>query len=160
MPKKSPVTLGIRELRRHEVGFTEHVFDYERFPGAAGAAEAIGVDPHVTAKTIVFATSDGKPVVVVMHADLEVSTKLVARELEVKSVRPATADEGRKWTGYEFGGTSPFGMRTDVEVLVQRTLMNMERIYVNAGSRGFLVGLDPADLVRVTDARLVDVGVV
>lgn len=157
MAKKSPVTPAIRELRRHGVNYTEHIFDYESHPGAVGAAEAIGVDPHLTAKTIVFATSERDPVVVVMHGDLEVSTKNTAREIGVKSVRPASQEEGRRWTGYQFGGTSPFGMRTAAPVLVQDTLIELETIYINAGSRGFLVGIDPADLVRLTSGRLVDV---
>ena len=151
------MTPAIRALREHDVEYTEHVFDYQHHPGAKGAADAIGIDPHLTAKTIVFTTSEGEPVVVVMHGDCEVSTKSLARELSVKSVRPATVDEGRKWTGYEFGGTSPLGMRTRVEVLVQGSLVTLERVYINAGSRGFLVGMDPEDLVRITEGRLVDV---
>lgn len=157
MVKRPPVTRAIRALRDNEVEFTQHVFDYSAHPGAVGAAEALDVDPHVTVKTIVFATSDGDGVVVLMHGDLEVSTKATARDLGVKSVRPATQDEAGRWTGYLFGGTSPFGMRTELNVLVQNSLMDLERIYINAGSRGFLVGMSPDDVVRLTSGRLVDV---
>lgn len=156
MAKKTPVTQAVRVLRAAGVDYTEHVFDYRRYPGAEPAAEALGVDPHATAKTIVFTTDEGEGVVVVMHGDVEVSTKKLARLLDVKTVRPATQREADRVTGYRFGGTSPLGMRSDPPVFIQETLTDLDTVYVNAGSRGFLIGIDPQTLAEVSKAHLAD----
>lgn len=157
MAKKSPRTQAVRALRDAGVDYTEHPFDHKRYPGAEMAAEALGVDPHQTAKTIVFTTDEGDGAVVVMHGDIEVSAKKLARLLDVKTVRPATQREARRMTGYQFGGTSPLGMRTDPPVFVHETLAGMDRIYVNGGSRGFLVGIEPGTLIEVCGALVDDV---
>lgn len=157
--KRSPATNAVRVLRDAGVSYTEHVFDYRRYPGAAGAAEFLEVDPHVTAKTIVFTTDSGDGVVVLMHGDNEVSTKKLARAIEVKSVRPATQREADRFTGYRFGGTSPLGMRSECEVFAQPTLAHLEQVYVNGGSPGFLIGIDPAALLDLTEATMVDIAV-
>jgi Cys-tRNA(Pro) deacylase len=157
--KKTPSTAAIRALREAGVPFTEHLFDYERYPGAAGAAEYLGVDPHLTAKTIVFTTDPAGAAVVLMHGDLEVSTKKLARVLGVKSCRPATQREADRVTGYQFGGTSPLGMRSSPPVVAQETLRHFDRLYVNGGSRGFLIGIAPKTLLALTGAREADVAV-
>lgn len=159
MSKRTPVTPAVRALREARVDYTEHVFDYRRFPGAVGAAEAIGIDPNETAKTIVFTAEDDTGVVVLMPGDREVSTKKLARLHGVKSVRPATQREASRFTGYQFGGTSPLGMRTELPVYIQEGLVDLETIYVNAGSRGFLIGIDSGTLVDLTRARPADVAV-
>jgi Cys-tRNA(Pro) deacylase len=151
------VTRAVRALRDAGAPYTEHVFDYERYPGAEGAAEALDIDLHVTAKTIVFTTGDGDGVVALMHGDREVSTKKLAREMGVKSVRPATQREADRFTGYRFGGTSPLGVRTRLPVFAQETLARLDTIYVNAGSRGFLIGIDPGILFGLVEAQLADV---
>ena len=153
MSKSHPVTRAVRHLRRLDIPFTAFVYDYDRYPGALGAAEFIEVDPHETAKTIVFTTSQGDGVVVVMHGDREVSTKALARLLEVKSCRPATADEASKWTGYVFGGTSPLGLKQQLPVFMESTLFELEMIYLNAGSRGFVIGVDPHQVAEAVNAR-------
>ena len=154
---RAPVTRAVHSLRDAGATYTEHVFDYERHQGAAGAARALGVDVHATAKTIVFTTDDNQGAVVLMHGDLEVSTKKLARHMGTKSVRPATSREASRFTGYQFGGTSPLGMRTDLAVYAHPTLADLETIYVNAGSRGFLVGMSPQTLFDLTGAVLADV---
>ncbi len=157
MAKKSPTTQAVRVLRDAGVDYTEHLFDHKRYPGAEMAAEALGADPHETAKTIVFTTDEGDGAVVVMHGDTEVSAKKLARLLDVKTVRPATQREARRVTGYQFGGTSPLGMRTDPPVFVHETLAGMDRIYVNGGSTGFLVEIEPGTLIEICGARVEDV---
>ncbi len=159
MAKKIPATQAVRALRAAAVAYSEHPIDYAKHPGAEGASAALGVDLHLTAKTIVFTNDGGGAAVVLMHGDLEVSTKKLARIMEVKSIRPATQREADRVTGYPFGGTSPLGMRTDPPVFAQETLVTLERVYVNGGRRGLLIGIDPNTLVRLTDARLVDVAV-
>lgn len=154
--KKAPVTPAVRALRAAGADYEEHVFDYNRYPGAMGAAEAIGVDPHLTAKSIVFETSDRDGTIALMHGDIEVSAKKLARMLGVKSAAPASQERARRWTGYEFGGTTPLGMRTPLPVLAQETLTDFEKVYVNAGSRGFLIGIAPTVLIELTDAATAD----
>lgn len=154
--KRAPVTSAVRALREAGAEYTEHVFDYRRYPGANGAAEFLGVDPHLTAKTIVFTTDEDDGAVVLMHGDREVSTKKLARVMGVKSARPATQREADRLTGYRFGGTSPLGMRSDPPVFAQTGLTDLDLVYVNAGSRGFLIGIDPGVLIRLTDAVLAD----
>lgn len=159
MAERSPTTQAVRALRDAGVEYSEHLFDYKRFPGAEPAAEALGLDPHQTAKTIVFTNDEGDGAVVMMHGDAEVSAKKLARLLDVKTVRPATQREARKMTGYQFGGTSPLGMRTDPPVFIQESLTTLDEIYVNGGSRGFLIGIDPGMLVELTGAIADDIAV-
>jgi Cys-tRNA(Pro) deacylase len=157
--KKIPATTAVRVLREADAEYSEHLFDYERYPGAEGAAAALGIDLHSTAKTIVFTTDSGDGLLVLMHGDREVSTKKAARALSVKSVRPATQREADRFTGYQFGGTSPLGTRTKLPVLAQETLADLGTVYVNAGSRGFLIGIAPDTLFALSGAQLVDVAV-
>lgn len=156
LSRRAPVTAAVRALRQAGVAYDEYHFDYDRYPGASGAAEYIGIDPHQTAKTIVFETSEETGAVVLMHGDLEVSTKKLARLLGVKSAHPASQDRGRRWTGYEFGGTSPLGMRSELPVFAQQSLTDLDRVYVNAGSRGFIIALEPLVLLELSEARLAD----
>lgn len=155
--QRAPVTPAIRALRSLGIEYSEYLYSYDQYPGALGAASFIGIDPHLTAKTIVFATSDDDGVIVLMHGDLEVSTKKLARIHGVKTTRPAGQDDAKRWTGYQFGGTSPFGLRTEMVVYVQSGIANLSRVYVNAGAKGFVVGMDPSDLIRAVGPALVDV---
>lgn len=154
--RKEPVTAAVRAIRNAGIAYESYLFDYERYPGAVGAAQAIGVELHETVKTIVFEASNGDGVIVLMNGDHEVSTKTLARHLGVKSTKPASADRARRWTGYEFGGTSPFGIRESLRLLANDEISRLERIYINAGSRGFLVAMDPAELIRALKPKIAD----
>lgn len=157
--RRSPATNAVRVLRDAGVEYTQHTFDYSRFPGAEGAAEFLDVHPHLTAKTIVFTTDLGDGAVVLMHGDREVSIKKLARVIGVKTVRPANQNEADRFTGYRFGGTSPLGMRSDIPVIAHETLPGLQRVHVNGGSPGFLIGIDPVVLLDLTGAVLADVAV-
>lgn len=160
MPRrKSPVTAAVRALRSAGVEYTEHLYDYDRFPGAMGAAEVIGVDPAITAKTIVLATSTSEGLIVLMNGDREISTKRLARHIGVKETRTATQREATAWSGYQFGGTSPLGLRTSLPVYAQKEIAALPIVYVNAGKRGFVIGVGSAALLSLCDAQLVDVAV-
>ena len=141
-----PVTAAVRFLREKKITYTPHRYNYVEHGGARESAKQLGVDEHAVIKTLVFETNEKKPLIVLMHGDREVSTKNLARHIGVKSVEPATADRATKWTGYMFGGTSPFGTRTQMPVYVERTILDLEKIYINGGKRGFLVEIAPADL--------------
>jgi Cys-tRNA(Pro) deacylase len=157
--RKEPVTAAVWAMRAAGVEYEPFLYDYERHPGALGAADAIGIDPHLTVKTIVMETSDGEGVIVLMNGDQEISTKTLARLLGVKGVHPADPARGRRWTGYEFGGTSPFGARQRLRLFANTEISTMDRIYVNAGSRGFVVGMAASDLIRALSPELADLAV-
>lgn len=141
-----PVTAAVRFLRGKNIPFTPHLYNYVEHGGTRESAMQLGVDEHAVIKTLVFETNEKKPIIVLMHGDREVSTKNLARHIGVKSVEPASADRATKWTSYMFGGTSPFGTRTQMPVYVERTIFALDKIYINGGKRGFLVAVDPADL--------------
>jgi len=159
MPKdyKHPVTAAVRVLRDHKVDFTHHPYEYEERGGTAVSARELGVDEHAVVKTLIMEDDAKRPMIVLMHGDREVSTKNLARHLRVKTVAacdPATAD---RHSGYQVGGTSPFGTRKAMPVYMQRTIAELAYVYVNGGKRGYLVGMTPADLVRVLRPGQVDV---
>ncbi len=154
--ERFPITAAMRVLREHGVEFTHHPYAYEPRGGTAVSARELGVDEHAVIKTLVLEDSDRKPLVMLMHGDCEVSTRNLARQIGVKSIArcdPATAD---RHSGYQVGGTSPFGTRRTMPVYVQRTMTELPYLYVNGGRRGYLIGMTPADLVRVLRPTLVD----
>ena len=156
--KRAPVTPAVRVLRDQGVDYEEHLFDYQP-GGAVKAAEETGLDPHQTIKTLVLETSEHDPLLVLMHGDREVSTKTLARHLGVKSVDMMDPSQAQRLTGYQVGGTSPFGTRTDLPVYIERSILALDRLTINGGRRGFLVTLATADLVAVLDPTPVDVAI-
>jgi Cys-tRNA(Pro) deacylase len=144
-------------LRRHGVAFTEHPYDYVEHGGTAESARQLGVDEHRVVKTLVMQDERARPLVVLMHGDREVSTKNLARALRLKSVEPCKPEVAQRHSGYLIGGTSPFGFKREgVPVVVQRTVLELPRIYINGGRRGFLVGVEPAVLTGPLGAIAVD----
>lgn len=158
MPKKSPVTTAVRFLREHQVEFTEHPYTYEERGGTKVSSRELGVPEHQIIKTLVFEDEKRNSFLVLMHGDQEVSAKELARVLEVKSCRPCDPKTANRLTGYQVGGISPFGTRRAMPVLVEESILNLDRIIINGGKRGFLVGIVPAELERVLDSRRVKVG--
>ena len=141
-----PITPAVRFLRERTVDFVPHLYDYVEKGGAKESARQLGVDVHAVVKTLVFETNEKKPLIVLMHGDREVSTKNLARHLGVKSVEPVSPEKASKLTGYLVGGTSPFGTRTELPIYVEKSIFDLEKIYINGGKRGFLVELEPAVL--------------
>ena len=143
------MTPAVRALLVAGVPFTEHHYKYVEHGGTAAFAAQFGVDEHAVIKTLIMEDDSRKPLVVLMHGDREVSTKELARFLGVKAVRPCSPETAERHSGYLVGGTSPFGLRKPVPIYVEETVLALPRIFINGGKRGFLVGLDPCDLVRV-----------
>ncbi len=141
------------------MAYTEHLYRYEEKGGTAVSSRELGVDEHAVVKTLVMEDDRGEPVVVLMHGDREVSTKALARQLGRRSVQICRPEVANRHSGYLVGGTSPFGTRKRMPVCVERSILDLPRIYLNGGSRGFLVGLDPKELVRVLEPTLVDVAI-
>lgn len=136
-----------------------HLYDYVEKGGTRESAKQLGVDEHAIIKTLVFETNEKKPLIVLMHGDREVSTKNLARHLQLKSVEPASADRATKWTGYQFGGTSPFGLRTPMPIFAEKTIFDLDRVYINGGKRGFLVEIESKDLLKVLMIEKVEVAI-
>ena len=152
-------TPAIHFLRKHGVSFREHEYRYEEHGGTRVSARELGVDEHAVIKTLVMEDERGEPLIVLMHGDREVSTKRLARQLGRKTVEPCTPAVAHRHTGYTVGGTSPFGTRKVLPVFVERSVLDLDRVFVNGGRRGFLVTLDPRELIRVLHAEAVDVAV-
>jgi Cys-tRNA(Pro) deacylase len=155
-----PVTMAIRVLRQHKVDFTPHLYAWEPRGGTRASAEHLGINQHAVVKTLIFEDETRAPLCILMHGDREVSAKNLARQLGHKSVAPCAPDIADRHSGYQVGGTSPFGLRRGMPVCCERSIAGQPLIYINGGARGFLVGIDPKDLVRVLQPRLVDVAIV
>ena len=149
-------TPAIHLLKQHHVPFTEHEYRYEERGGTAVSSRELGVDEHLVIKTLVMEDERKQPLIVLMHGDKEVSTKNLARQIGRKTVAPCAPDVAQKHTGYLVGGTSPFGTRKEMPVFLERSIADLDRIYVNGGRRGFLIALAPPDLMRVLSPTLVD----
>ncbi|ACD96655.1 Cys-tRNA(Pro) deacylase [Trichlorobacter lovleyi] len=155
---KTPVTPAVRVLRAAGISFTEHPYAYEEKGGTAVSSRELGVDEHCVIKTLVMEDDRKQPLIVLMHGDLQVSTKELARLIGARSVEPCKPETAQKHTGYLTGGTSPFGTKKQLPVYLEETILELPRIYLNGGKRGFLVGLAPADLVPLLQPTPVRVG--
>ncbi len=153
---KHPVTMAIRALRSGGVAFEPHLYTWEPRGGTAASAAALGVDEHAVIKTLIMETDTRAPLCILMHGDREVSTKALARALGVKTVAPCTPDVADRHSGYQVGGTSPFGLRRAMPIYVQRTILDLPRIWINGGARGFLVSLSPLAAQALLAPILVD----
>jgi Cys-tRNA(Pro) deacylase len=156
---KFPVTPAVRFLRDRKVTFTEHLYSYEERGGTAVSSRELGVDEHAVVKTLAMEDEAGKPLLVLMHGDREVSTRELARSLGVRGIRPCTLDAANRHTGYLVGGTSPFGTKKPLPVCIERSILGLDKIYINGGKRGFLVGIDPKVVQELLGAKLVEVAI-
>ncbi len=152
-----PVTAALRVLREHGVEFTHHPYDYVERGGTEVSARELGVPEHAVIKTLVMEDDRGAPLVVLMHGDREVSTKNLARLIGAKSIVPCAPAVADRHSGSQVGGTSPFGTRRAMPVYMERSIALLPYAYVNGGRRGYLVGMRPADIVRVLEPTLADI---
>jgi Cys-tRNA(Pro) deacylase len=157
MPRSLPSTPAVLLLRAQGVGFSEWSYRYEDRGGTAVASRELGVPEHAVVKTLVMEDDTHAPLIVLMHGDREVSTKSLARQIGARSVAPCKPEVATRHTGYLVGGTSPFATRKPMSVYIERSILDLPTIYINGGSRGFLLGVAPADVVRVLKATPVDV---
>jgi len=156
MAKKSAhvsETPATQFLRRHGVVFTEHVYDYVEHGGTAESARQLGLPEHEVIKTLVMQDERAAPLIVLMHGDKQVSTKNLARQIGAKSVEPCSPEVAQRHSGYQVGGTSPFGTRKPMPVWVEQSVLELPRICVNGGRRGYLVGIAPGELSRWLHAK-------
>jgi Cys-tRNA(Pro) deacylase len=158
MAKKEHVseTPATQFLRRQGISFSEHPYQYEEHGGTAVSARELGVDEHAVVKTLIMQDDAAKPLVVLMHGDRKVSTKNLARQIGCKSVEPCKPEVANRHSGYLVGGTSPFGTKKTMPVYIEQSILALDRIYINGGRRGFLVGLDPGVLHDVLPLKAVN----
>jgi Cys-tRNA(Pro) deacylase len=154
-----PITPAIRWLREKKVPFVPHLYEYEEKGGTRASSAALGVDEHQVVKTLVFETDQKQPLIVLMHGDRQVSQKQLARLLKVKSVESASPERAQKLTGYQVGGTSPFGTRTPLPTYCEATILALDRLYINGGKRGFLVEISPSVLRDQLEVEPVSVAI-
>jgi Cys-tRNA(Pro) deacylase len=142
--------------REHNVTFSEHAYDYVEHGGTSVSAEKLGVDEHAVVKTLVMQDQEAKPLIVLMHGDRQVSLKNLARQIGAKKVEPCKPEVAQRHSGYQVGGTSPFGLRKEMPIFVERTVLALPLIYINGGRRGYLVGIEPRVLMDRLKAQPVD----
>lgn len=150
------MTPATQWLKAHKIDFEESSYEYEEHGGAAQAARELGADPHSVVKTLVMEDEKKKPLVILMHGDCEVSTKNLARQVGAKSVAPCKPDQAQRNSGYQVGGTSPFGTKKAMPVFVEKSILGFDRIWINGGRRGYQVRIDPKVLVDVLGATPVE----
>jgi len=143
-------------LRRHRVSFGEHVYEYVEHGGTAESSRQLGVDEHHVVKTLLMQDDAGKPLIVLMHGDRKVSTKNLARQAARKSIEPCRPEVAQRHSGYQVGGTSPFGTRKAMPVYVEASVLALPTIWINGGRRGYLVSIDPQVLVSLLAAQPVN----
>jgi Cys-tRNA(Pro) deacylase len=156
---KSPVSPAIRVLRDKGVIFTEHTYKYVDRGGTAESSRQLGLDEHSLVKTLIMEDEFKKPFIVLIHGDREVSTKELSRIIGVKRIIPCIPDTAQKHSGYMVGGTSPFGARKAMPIYMEETICDLSKIYINGGRRGYLVGIDPKELLRVLNPIVVKVAI-
>jgi Cys-tRNA(Pro) deacylase len=154
-----PVTQGVRFLRDKKIAFLPHLYDYREHGGTARASQLLEVPEELVVKTLVMETNASRPLVILMHGNHEVSTKQLARVLGVRSVAPCDVTRTEKLTGYSVGGISPFGTRQKMPVYVEKTILDLPRIFINGGKRGFLVEVDPRQAQAALEAVPVEVAI-
>ena len=147
-------------LKQHGVTYTEHAYDYVERGGTRVSSSSLGVDEHHVVKTLIFEDDKRQPLCVLMHGDRKVSTKELARQIGAKRVAPCKPEDATRHSGYQVGGCSPFGLRKPMPVYIEESILALDRILINGGKRGFLVGLLPQEVVRVVKPTLVNVALV
>lgn len=143
-------------LRRSGIAFSEHVYEYVEHGGTEESARQLGVPEHEVVKTLVMQDERAQPLIVLMHGDKQVSTKNLARQIGAKSVEPCKPEVAQRHSGYMVGGTSPFGTKKAMPVYVEASVLQLARICINGGRRGYLVGMEPAVLTQLLGAKPVD----
>ena len=154
--ENAPETPATKFLRQHRIAHSNHLYDYEEHGGTRVSSRELNVDEHAVIKTLVMEDEAAKPLIVLMHGDCKVSTKELARQIGRKKIEPCKPEVANRHTGFLVGGTSPFGTRKTLPVFVERTVLELPKIYINGGRRGFLVSIEPAVLTRLLAARPVD----
>ena len=156
---KVPSTPAILALKAGNADFSVHPYPYEERGGTRSSAQKLGVDEHCVIKTLVMEDETATPLIILMHGDREVSTKALARTLGVKTITPCKPEVAHKHTGYQVGGTSPFGLKKPIPIYMEDSIAALPKVYINAGARGLLAAMNPGEIVRILEPVLVRVAI-
>jgi Cys-tRNA(Pro) deacylase len=154
-----PITSAVRFLRGKKIAFVPFLYRYEEHGGTHQFAAEFAVLEHQVIKTLVFETDEKKPLLVLMHGDREVSTKQLARIIGAKQIIPCDANTAQRHTGYQFGGTSPFGTRHQLPVYAEKTILSLQKIYINGGKRGFIIEITSHDLCMALEITEIEAAI-
>ncbi len=152
----APETQATKFLKAHKVAFSSHLYAYEEHGGTKVSARELNVDEHAVVKTLIFEDENAKPLIVLMHGDCKVSTKELARQVGCKKIEPCKPEVANRHSGFLVGGTSPFGTKKAMPVFIEKTILDLPLIYINGGRRGYLVGIQPHEILRTLAAKAVD----
>ncbi len=155
--KTPPVTTATQVLRAAGIQYSDHLYAYEEGGGTAVCARELNIDEHSIVKAIIL-EADAKPLIVLMHGDMRASIKELAKITGAKSITPCVSENAELHTGYQFGGISPFGTLSAMPIYMEETILNLRKVYVSGGKRGYLVGIDPYDIVKILSPALVKIG--
>ncbi|BAL23594.1 Cys-tRNA(Pro) deacylase [Azoarcus sp. KH32C] len=159
MQQHAPETPATRFLKQHHIAFSTHLYEYEPHGGTSVSSRELNVSEHSVIKTLIMEDENGEPLVVLMHGDHKVSTKELARQTGRKRIEPCAPEVANRHSGYLVGGTSPFGLRKRMPILMEKTILDLPLIYINGGRRGFLIGIHPHDVIRILQPQLVEVAI-
>ena len=153
----APETPATLFLRQHQIPHSDHLYAYEDHGGTSVSARELNVSEHSVVKTLVMQDENSKPLIILMHGDCKVSTKELARQVDCKKIEPCKPEIAQKHTGYMVGGTSPFGTKKSLPIFMEKSILSMPLIYINGGRRGYLVGVNPNDLIKTLKPTIVEV---
>lgn len=153
----APTTRAIQDLQKQKIKFKLHPYQYEEPGGTKQSASKLGVDEHIIIKTLIMEDENGKPLIVLMHGDKEVATDALAVTIGAQMVSPCKPEVAQEHTGYQIGGTSPFGIKKVIPVFMERSIVDLPIIYINAGQRGLLAQMSPVELVQILKPFMVSV---
>ncbi len=156
--KNAPETPATRFLKKNGIAYSVHLYEYEAHGGTSVSARELNLPEHAIVKTLVMEDDRGAPLIVLMHGDLKVSTKELARQAGRKHIETCKPEVANRHSGYLVGGTSPFGTRKLMPIYMEKSILDLPLVYLNGGRRGFLVGVHPHDIVRTLKPELVNVG--
>lgn len=155
--QRAPETPATQFLRKHGVAHSDHLYPYEEHGGTAVSARELNVPEHCVIKTLVMEDEAAQPLIVLMHGDRQVVTKELARQLGAKKITPCEPETARRHTGYQVGGTSPFGVKKPLLICMEKSILDLPLVYINGGQRGYLVGVHPHDILKVLTPQVVSV---
>jgi len=155
--QRAPETPATQFLRKQGIAHSDHLYPYEEHGGTVVSARELNVPEHCVIKTLVLEDEEAHPLMVLMHGDRQVSTRELAKQLGVKKVAPCTPETAKRHTGYQVGGTSPFGVKKPLLICMEKSILDLPLVYINGGQRGYLVGVHPHDILRVLTPRVVTV---
>jgi len=155
----APETPATRLLKQHKVAYSTHLYAYEAHGGTRVSSRELNLPEHEIVKTLIMENEKNAPFIVLMHGDHKVSTKELARQMGSKHVENCLPEVAQRHSGYLVGGTSPFATRKKMPVFMEKTILNMGKVYINGGKRGFLVGLSPRDIILLLEPTLVNVAI-